>query len=188
MSSASFYFPLKINYLVVYPYAGCHSGQQTALLPLLPMPPASPVPSPVATICRCVCCQLLHTTHSGAWTRSAHDGNGAIPTEALTSDKQQIIPCPLGCSGVATSIEGQVGDGMTLKGKSHTEKQIQLSSGQVNACESSAALCPSLASCQSELAPQMPFKGTLRNTRQGVSLSSHCLIPTQMTRSFWSKQ
>lgn len=71
VSSASFYFSLKINYLIVYPYAGCHSGQQTALLPLFPTLPASLVPSLVAAICHCVCHQLLHATHGGAWTRSA---------------------------------------------------------------------------------------------------------------------
>lgn len=83
-------FPLKINYPVVYPYAGCHSGQQTALLPLLPTPPACPVPSPVAAICRCVCRRLLHMTHGGAGTCCAPHANGAVATEALPSDKQQI--------------------------------------------------------------------------------------------------
>lgn len=106
MSSASFYFFLKINYLISYPYAGCHSGQQTALLPLLPTPPASPVPSPVTAICRYVCRQLLHVTHSGACNALPHDGNGAFPTDALTSDQQLTVPSYLSCGGVCYLYQG----------------------------------------------------------------------------------
>lgn len=64
-------FLFKINYLIVYPYAGCQSGQQTALLPLLSTPPASLVLSPVTAICLYMCHQWLHVTHSGAWRHSA---------------------------------------------------------------------------------------------------------------------
>lgn len=106
MSSASFYFFLKINYLISYPYAGCHSGQQTALLPLLPTLPASPVPSPVTAICRYVCHQLLHVTHSGAWNALPHDGNGVFPTDTLTSDKQLTVPSFLSCDGVRHPYQG----------------------------------------------------------------------------------
>lgn len=54
-------FPLKINYLVVRPYAGCRSGQQPAQPPVLltatslswaPLP-LLPPPPPVPAICRC---------------------------------------------------------------------------------------------------------------------------------------
>lgn len=166
-SSASLYFPLKINYLVFDPYASCHSGQQPARFSppdghqhLLGSPPASS-PTPACH------CHLSRLRAANCCTRrTAGPGLGAECCGAgralalrrvgqpncphrgthlgQTADcHQPCVSCLLGCGGFTPfPSKDQVQGGTAPNGEASQGRGRPVAlMCPMNVCKHFAALC-----------------------------------------------